>query len=170
MNIQERFLKYVSFPTMSDETSHTCPSSAKQLVPVVRQLREAFPGCEVEIIQEFPHHGQIQTVCNRANHCDEVVFFTFVVGSSYYGDESLTKRLEYLIGTLEDKLAAIVHTGNPYAVEPFQNVRRLLIGFAQGASERSAIRALQGEYTPTYTLPVHFRAAVPPANACPVCR
>jgi len=32
MNIQERFLKYVSFPTMSDETSPTCPSSAKQLV------------------------------------------------------------------------------------------------------------------------------------------
>ena len=32
MNITERFLKYVSFPTMSDETSETVPSSAKQLV------------------------------------------------------------------------------------------------------------------------------------------
>ena len=31
MNTTERFLKYVSFPTMSDETSETCPSSAKQL-------------------------------------------------------------------------------------------------------------------------------------------
>ncbi len=31
MNIQERFLKYVSFPTMSDESSDTVPSSEKQL-------------------------------------------------------------------------------------------------------------------------------------------
>ena len=31
MNVTERFLKYVSFPTMSDETSETCPSCAKQL-------------------------------------------------------------------------------------------------------------------------------------------
>ena len=30
MNVTERFLKYVSFPTMSDETSETCPSSEKQ--------------------------------------------------------------------------------------------------------------------------------------------
>ncbi len=30
MNITERFLKYVSFPTMSDKYSDTCPSSEKQ--------------------------------------------------------------------------------------------------------------------------------------------
>ena len=29
--IKERFLKYVSYPTMSDETSEACPSSKKQL-------------------------------------------------------------------------------------------------------------------------------------------
>ena len=32
MKITDRFLKYVSYPTMSDETSVTVPSSAKQLV------------------------------------------------------------------------------------------------------------------------------------------
>ncbi len=32
MNITERFLKYVSFPTMSDESSDTVPSTDKQLV------------------------------------------------------------------------------------------------------------------------------------------
>jgi tripeptide aminopeptidase len=32
MKITNRFLKYVSYPTMSDETSETVPSSAKQLV------------------------------------------------------------------------------------------------------------------------------------------
>lgn len=32
MRTEERFLKYVSYPTMSDENSDTCPSSSKQLV------------------------------------------------------------------------------------------------------------------------------------------
>ena len=32
MNIIDRFLNYVSYPTMSDETSETVPSSSKQLV------------------------------------------------------------------------------------------------------------------------------------------
>lgn len=32
MKVEERFLNYVSYPTMSDETSQTCPSTAKQLV------------------------------------------------------------------------------------------------------------------------------------------
>ncbi|MCQ2415352.1 MAG: peptidase T [Lachnospiraceae bacterium] len=31
MNVTERFLQYVSFPTQSDETSDTCPSTACQL-------------------------------------------------------------------------------------------------------------------------------------------
>ena len=32
MTVSERFLKYVSFDTMSDENSETCPSSAKQKI------------------------------------------------------------------------------------------------------------------------------------------
>lgn len=31
MNVEMRFLNYVSYPTMSDETSETCPSTEKQL-------------------------------------------------------------------------------------------------------------------------------------------
>ena len=32
MNITERFLKYVSFGTNSDDNSETCPSTASQLI------------------------------------------------------------------------------------------------------------------------------------------
>ena len=31
MNIKERFLEYVMLPTMSDESSESCPSTAKQM-------------------------------------------------------------------------------------------------------------------------------------------
>lgn len=43
MNVKERFLKYVSYPTMSDETSESCPSTKKQLAlgeELVRELLE----------------------------------------------------------------------------------------------------------------------------------
>ena len=149
--------EYAKFADDGKEIVLPANRTKAQLVSAVQQLKDTFPGCEVEIIQEFPNQHQIQTVCDRANHCDGVVFFTFVVCSSYYADETLTKRMEYLIATLEPKLEAIVHVGNPYAVEPFQNARRLLVGFATPYSEASAIRALAGEYTPPYHLPVRFR-------------
>jgi chromatin segregation and condensation protein Rec8/ScpA/Scc1 (kleisin family) len=116
-----------------------------------------FPDAEVIIIQEFPNTPQFERVCALANHCDDVVFFTFNRGGSYIGSEELTKRVEYLIETLTGKLAAIVHIGNPYAVERFQHTRRLLLGFAPGECEEYAVKALAGEYTPTYPLPVSFR-------------
>lgn len=43
MKLEERFLKYVSYPTMSDERSETVPSSAKQLLlsrAIADELRE----------------------------------------------------------------------------------------------------------------------------------
>ena len=149
--------EYTKFSDDGKEIALPANRTKAQLASAIRQLMDTFPGCEVEVIQEFPNPHQIQTVCNRANHCDGVVFFTFAVCSSYYADESLTKRMEYLIATLEPKLEAIVHVGNPYAVEAFQNVRRLLVGFATPYSEASAIRALAGEYTPPYQLPVSYR-------------
>lgn len=147
--------------TKTDEDGREITLAANRtkesLAGAVWQLKETFLNCEVEIIQEFPNRNQTQTVCDRANHCDGVVFFTFVTCSAYTGAETLTNRMEYLIGTLKDKLEAIVHVGNPYAVEPFQNARRLIVGFASPYSESSAIRALAGSYTPSYRLPVHFR-------------
>ena len=51
MNTEQRFLKYVSFPTMSDESSQTVPSSEKQLV-FNRYLRDELIElglCNVEL-------------------------------------------------------------------------------------------------------------------------
>ena len=40
MKAYERFLKYASYPTMSDETSETCPSTKKQLVLANELVKE----------------------------------------------------------------------------------------------------------------------------------
>ena len=51
MNTTERFLKYVSFPTMSDESSQTVPSSNKQvaLSEYIKDELIALGLCEVEL-------------------------------------------------------------------------------------------------------------------------
>ena len=50
MELTERFLKYVSYPTMSDENSETTPSSAKQL-KLAKVLREELEtlGLDTEL-------------------------------------------------------------------------------------------------------------------------
>ena len=50
MKITERFLKYVSFPTMSDETSDTVPSTAKQLV-LSRAIADELIGLGLEDVE-----------------------------------------------------------------------------------------------------------------------
>ena len=50
MKITNRFLKYVSYPTMSDETSDTVPSSAKQLV-LSRAIAEELVAIGLEEVE-----------------------------------------------------------------------------------------------------------------------
>lgn len=50
MKITNRFLKYVSYPTMSDETSNTVPSSAKQLV-LSRAIAEELVALGLEEVE-----------------------------------------------------------------------------------------------------------------------
>ncbi len=50
MKLEERFLKYVSYPTMSDETSETVPSTAKQLV-LSRAIAEELRALGLEDVE-----------------------------------------------------------------------------------------------------------------------
>ena len=50
MKITNRFLKYVSYPTMSDETSETVPSSSKQLV-LSRAIAEELVALGLEEVE-----------------------------------------------------------------------------------------------------------------------
>lgn len=49
MELTERFLKYVGFPTMSDESSETCPSSEKQL-KLAKVLKEELDALGLETV------------------------------------------------------------------------------------------------------------------------
>ena len=69
MKIAERFLKYVAFPTMSDESSESTPSSDKQL-----RLSEYLKGelialglCDVELDEKGYLYATLTTNSENAN-------------------------------------------------------------------------------------------------------
>lgn len=57
MKVQERFLKYVSYPTASDETNEQCPSTSSQLV-LAQALAEEMQSLGVKDIQ-LDEHGYL---------------------------------------------------------------------------------------------------------------
>ena len=59
MNITDRFLKYVSFHTTSDENTHTTPSTARQL-ELGKYLREELIGLGLEEV-ELDGNGYLST-------------------------------------------------------------------------------------------------------------
>ena len=71
MNITERFLKYVSFPTMSDETSETCPSSEKQLA-LSRYLADELTALGLSDV-ELDKNGYLYATLPANCECDTTV-------------------------------------------------------------------------------------------------
>ncbi len=100
MNTTERFLKYVSFPTMSDETSETCPSSVKQLA-LSRYLAEELTALgltEVELDEKCYLYATLPANCE----CDTVIgLIAHVDTSDACADEPIkTKIVKYEGGAI----------------------------------------------------------------------
>ena len=96
MNTTERFLKYVSFPTMSDESSETVPSSKKQL-ELSKFLRDELISLGLSDV-ELDDKGYLYATL-PANKCDS----TYTLGLVAHVDTSdacadypiITKIVEY---------------------------------------------------------------------------
>ena len=93
MRAFERFLKYAAYPTMSDESSGTHPSSSKQLV-LAKALKEELEqlglvGAEVDewgyVYAELP--ANTDTVCNN------IGFIAHMDTSSEASDENIKTQI-----------------------------------------------------------------------------
>ena len=100
MNTIERFLKYVSFPTMSDETSETCPSSAKQLA-LSRYLAEELTALGLSDV-ELDENGYLYATLPANCDCKTVIgLIAHVDTSDACADEPIkTKIVKYEGGSV----------------------------------------------------------------------
>ena len=100
MNITERFLKYVSFPTMSDENSETCPSSAKQLA-LSRFLADELTALGLTDV-ELDEHGYLYATLEANCRCNTTIgLIAHVDTSDACADEPIkTKIVKYEGGSI----------------------------------------------------------------------
>lgn len=122
---------------------------------IAEKIKQEFPNAEVQFIPEFPSAARNEYILNRATQYDEVVFVTFCHSMAYLGTDCLTRRMEFVINSLvkSGKVRAIVHFGNPFAVENLQRVPRMIFGYGSEASQPYAIEVLSGKRKATGKLP-----------------
>ncbi|MBR2043672.1 MAG: hypothetical protein IJ946_04965 [Clostridia bacterium] len=122
---------------------------------VAEKIKKEFPNSEVMFIPEFATASQNEKVLVTATKHDEVVFVTYCATACYLGTDCMTRRTEMLINCLimSGKVSAVLHYGNPHAVEPLQHVKRVIFGYNANASLLPAIDVLAGNIEAKGTLP-----------------
>ena len=119
-------------------------------------IEKEFPGSKVIVISEYPFKSEVKEVCYNIAEYDETIFFTFNQTSSYVANDDISDRIKYIIKCNEDKISAVVHMGDPYVLENFKNIPRVMWGTTGGECEEWAIKALKGEFEPTGVFPVNL--------------
>ena len=130
---------------VSEEVAVTAPHNANH---TIRAIREHFPNSDIELIPEFPQPMDNNRVLTAATNYEEVVVVSFCITAPYMGTDCLTRRIEAVINALAipGKIEALVHFGNPLALQNLHHIPRKLYGYNASASQPYAIEVLAGKY------------------------
>lgn len=125
---------------------------------VAAKIRECYPEAGIEFLPEFPGQLDNERVLVATTKYDETVVVTFCTTSAYLGTDSLTRRAEAVINAinLSNKLAGVVHFGNPFALQPLLHIPRKIFGYNMPDSQEYAIDVLAGKLPANGTLPFHI--------------
>ena len=128
---------------------------------IEKKIHEEFPEAEVAHLPEFPTAKQNEKALLAASRHKEVVFVTYCSARPYQGSDCLTRRVETVINglLLSGKVSAVLHFGNPKAMENIDHVPRMLFGYMMPQSQIHAIEVLAGKLPAKGKLPckVNFR-------------
>ncbi len=122
---------------------------------VAAAIKENFPTSDIFFLPEFPTPSENDQALTRAIGFDEVVLVTYCETAAYMGTDSMTRRAEALCNALilSDKVSAVVHFGNPYALVPLKHSKRKLFGYTAPASQLYAMQVLAGKIPARGVLP-----------------
>lgn len=114
---------------------------------IIKKIQKEFPNSYIRAIHEFPVSLHIMHTLEEAVNYDDVVMITFIEGQAYVGIEKFTPRIESMINALQatDQIAAIIHAGNPYALEDLAHIpRKIFVGRSIQSMDR-ALDVLAGK-------------------------
>ena len=126
---------------------------------LAEHIKANFPNSEVAFIPEFATPKQNEELLVKLTEHDEIVFMTYCQMGCYIGTDSLTKRTEALINcvNLSGKVSAVVHFGNPYAMEPLDHVKRIIFGYNSAESQKYAVDVLAGKIPAKGKMPLKLK-------------
>ncbi len=128
---------------------------------IARKIRTEFPDAEVCFYSEYPSNFETNNMMTQAEAYEQVVFITFCTSSAYFATDCLTRRVEHVLNAMirAGKIAAVVHFGNPLAMERIAHVPRLIFGYMMRDSQQHVIEVLSGKRTASGSLPfrVHLQ-------------
>lgn len=124
---------------------------------IEKKINEEFPEAEVVWLPEYPNAKDNEKVLLAAARHKEVVFITYCNTRPYLGTDCMTRRVESVIDALimSDKVSAVVHFGNPFALKHIKHVSRKLFGYMMPQSQLHAIEVLAGKLPAPGKLPYH---------------
>jgi len=128
--------------------------SSKDIPMVKASIKASFPDAEIQVISQFPSRTQIEKVCYASTKVEEVIFITYVTSDCYQASESLSEKIVNLMRAMNDKRAAHIHLGNPFALEDAPHFPRRIACFGGEDSVSLAVEALAGSFEPKGTVPV----------------
>ena len=122
---------------------------------IVAAINREFPEAETVFLPEFPTAAENDHALTAATRHKEVVFVTYCNTRPYLGTDCLTRRMEVVINALNNsgKVSAVLHFGNPQALETIDHVPRVIFGYMMPQSQEHAIEVLAGKLEAKGTMP-----------------
>lgn len=123
---------------------------------VEQRIKEIFPKATVMLMSEYPNPHDNQSLLSSVSKFSEVVLVTFCTTTAYLGSDCLTRRAEAILNGIiySGNVSAVVHFGNPYAIETLEHTPRRIFGFMTPDSQKHTIDVLAGNIIPNGKMPI----------------
>lgn len=122
---------------------------------IEERIKEDFPDADILSIPEFSSWLDHERLLSKSTQYKDVVVVSYCATTAYLGTDGLTRRSEAWINALQrsNKISAIVHFGNPLALETIGHIPRRIFGYEMEKSHAYAIDVLAGKIEAKGTLP-----------------
>ena len=114
---------------------------------IKEKILATYPNSEVYLLRYFPSASDSSILFNKQIAFDDVIYVTYWRTSAYLGRECLSSRVIGVMEALQttNRIAAVLHFGNPYLMEEIPHVDRLLLGCCSAQCINHAFDVLSGD-------------------------